>query len=678
MTRPTLSVRPVFRVRRVHLLGALALALGLAACGGGGGDSAQVQPPGRAGALAAAAPGELASWAQGRLRALDGQGRLVGGGGLGVGTLMPTFGPAAAGTSSAPPTSRTLVQEEGVDEADLLRANGRHLHALTRNIDGRVELLAQTLGSDNRLGEAQRLTLAADGAGLDPEGLIARGDGKALVTVAKRWEPVPAGEVCAECFTLAAIWMTSSVQLQYVDTTDPARPVAGTRLTIDGSLVDVRRVGDTLVVVAVHRPTLPVQALPFNATPTQRNLAIASVTADQLLPKLRRNGGAPQPLLRDTDCWLQGDNGSLAVQLTTVTLVNLANPELPQTSRCFAGGTEAVYLTTGNLWLATTRWTPLTERASLTTPVPPPLRTDVHQFALDLTGTGDIAYRGSAVIEGHLGWDATRKSYRFSEHEGLLRVITFTGDMGWASLADAASTPASPARLTVLRASSAGASADGRTLSTVAVLPNERRPAAIGKPGEQVYAVRFVGNRGYAVTFRRIDPLYVLDLADPADPRIAGEVELPGFSQMLLPLENGLLLGVGRNADDSGRMLGVQLTLFDVADAAAPRVVRNLALGNAGSASAVDFSRHGLTMRMNGRTAQLAMPVILTTGAYSGFQRGLQTFEVDTAARTLVMRGLLGVVDATSSPGWLGDERAVLMGDQAVHLRAGVLSAYDW
>lgn len=657
-----------------HPLAALALALLLAACGGGGSSPPAAEPEGRSGALSAATPGELASWAQGRLRALDAQGRLASGATVSIAGMAPTASPGDGASAAPPPSSRTLVQEDGVDEADLLRSNGSTLHALVRSDGGGLELLAQTLGTGGRLGDPLRVLLERDGATLQPEGLIARSDGQALVAVSRRWEPVAGGDLCPDCISIAPMWLKSGVQLQHIDTRDAARPVAGARLAIEGSLVDARRVGDTLVVVAVHRPVLAAQSLPSTASAGERSAAIARLSADELLPRLRRNGGAPQPLLRDTDCWLQPDNGSLAVQLTTVTLVNLASAELPQSTRCFAGGTEAVYLTTQNLWLATTRSTPLVE--SLSAVALPPPRTDVHQFALDLGGTGGLAWRGSSVVEGHLGWDSTRKSYRLSEHNGHLRVLSYTGNDGWATPADAGTRAASPARLTVLRADSAAASSDGRTLSTVGVLPNDRRPAAIGKPGEQVYAVRFVGDRGYVVTFRRVDPLYVLDLADATDPKLAGEVELPGYSETLLPLPEGLLLGLGRAADADGRLQGLQLTLFDVADATAPRVLQSLTLGQAGSASALEQSRHGLALRQDGAVAKLALPVVLSHGDWSGFQRGLQAFEVDTAARTLTLRSLLGATDGTG--GWLGEERALLLGAQAVHLRDGTLTAYDW
>jgi hypothetical protein len=656
---------------RPHFLQAACLALLLAACGGDGGTETPNPPGNQEGVLVVAAPGDLASWARGRLQALDAQSRMVGGVPSGPGTPVAMPGAGAAALT----TSHTLVQEDGVDEADLLLATGSKLHALLRGAgNGDLRLLVQTLADDGTLGAAQRLTLPGvpEGGTQQPEGLMSLGEGKALVAVSRRWEPVAGEAVCADCAASAPVWLKSAVQVHRLDTLDASRPVPGAWLVIEGSLVEARRIGDMLVIVAVHRPVLSAQTLPTSATRAQRASAIAGVTSAQLLPTLRRNGGAPEPLLGDTDCWLQPDSSSLTVQLTTVTLVNLAEPQLPQTSRCFAGSTDAVYLTPQNLWLATSLIGPLAEGTS-NAAVPP--RTVVYQFALDPSAAGGVVWRGSASVEGHLGWDRERTSYRLSEHDGHLRVLTYTGNTGWATLEDASAKAASPARLTVLRAASASSSAP---LAQVGVLPNDQRPAAIGKPGEQVYAVRFVGQRGYVVTFRQVDPLYVIDLADPTDPRLAGEVELPGYSQVLMPLGNDLLLGLGREADAAGVLRGLQLTLFDVADAAAPSVLRTLTLGQAGSASALEYARHGLAMRLDGSTARLALPVQLAGTPWGDYQRGLQTFTVNTAARTMALRSLHGAVDGSASPGWLGDERAVLVGERVVHLRAGDLASYGW
>ena len=93
--------------------------------------------------------------------------------------------------------------------------------------------------------------------------------------------------------------------------------------------------------------------------------------------------------------------------------------------------------------------------------------------------------------------------------------------------------------------------------------------------------MRFLGDRAYVVTFRQIDPLFIIDLSDPAQPRVAGELKIPGFSAYLHPLGDGLLLGVGQDADPrTGRPLGPQATLFDVSDPAAPTSLGTVALSS--------------------------------------------------------------------------------------------------
>ena len=207
----------------------------------------------------------------------------------------------------------------------------------------------------------------------------------------------------------------------------------------------------------------------------------------------------------------------------------------------------------------------------------------------------------------------------------------------------------------------------------MATLPNAARPAPLGKPGEQVFAVRFVGDRGFVVTFRRTDPLYVLDLSDPADPRVTGELEVAGFSEMLVPLANGLLLGVGRDADALGRATGLKVALFDVADPAQPRQRASLSLGAAGSMSALDGSRHGLNLMAVGDTVRIALPANLSASDYQDWRHGLQRLEVDTAARTLRDLGLLGAGHLPISL-----ERSVQIGDWVYHLREGQLASHAW
>ncbi|GAB4036729.1 MAG: hypothetical protein Fur0014_03650 [Rubrivivax sp.] len=594
-----------------------------------------------------AQPGQLAAYAVQRLRQRSASPVLQ----TAAGTA-----PSAAAMASQADRSVPLAQEDGVAEADLLQADASTVLSLAG-----TELHRHRLEVDGTLVHLQSLTLPF------PEGSVhARLSGLHLAEAASRavvlghafalgqW--TCSGEVCIQLAMPTMVPVQSSVIVQPVTTGATLEP--GTPLVIDGRLVGSRRIGNRLVLVTHHVPALAVDG----TTGAQREAALAALTAADLLPRVRIGAAEPVPLVAETDCLLQPGNASPAVEITTVTVLDLASPGLTQRSRCFVGGTEAMTMTPESLVLATTRHA-YQDQGTLTV-YPAAIRTDLHRFAFDADGTP--VYRASGTVDGHLGWDPERKPYRLSESAGHLRVLSYTGSTGWGTT-PSDQTPASPATLTVLREQ------DGM-LAEVARLPNARRPEAIGKPGEQVYGVRFVGDRGYVVTFRRVDPLYVLDLADPADPRIAGALEITGFSGDLVPMGAGWLLGVGRAADAGGLITGLKVSLFDVRDAAAPRLAAAATLGGPGSHTALDSSRQGLNLRWVGDVARVALPVML---AGTDPQHGLQRFEVDTATGTLAGKPLL--TRAAASP-WvdLSGDRSLQIGDRLVWLSAGTLSTAAW
>jgi uncharacterized secreted protein with C-terminal beta-propeller domain len=101
--------------------------------------------------------------------------------------------------------------------------------------------------------------------------------------------------------------------------------------------------------------------------------------------------------------------------------------------------------------------------------------------------------------------------------------------------------------------------------------------------------VRFVGDRAYAVTFQRIDPLYVIDLSTPTDPRIAGQLAIPGWSQLLHPVTNDLILGLGAEGSH------FKLELFDTSVLEQPQSRGVITLGGVTSGSPALYDRHAFT-----------------------------------------------------------------------------------
>ena len=124
-------------------------------------------------------------------------------------------------------------------------------------------------------------------------------------------------------------------------------------------------------------------------------------------------------------------------------------------------------------------------------------------------------------------------------------------------------------------------------------------------------------------------------------------------------------------------MTGIKVALFDVANPARPSQRAALTLGAAGSASALDSSRHGLNMLQVGNVARVALPVLLTRTPLGSWQHGLQRLEVDTSARSLKALALAGASNTQGYPAlWL--ERSAQIGDTLYYLNDGSLASYAW
>jgi uncharacterized secreted protein with C-terminal beta-propeller domain len=171
--------------------------------------------------------------------------------------------------------------------------------------------------------------------------------------------------------------------------------------------------------------------------------------------------------------------------------------------------------------------------------------------------------------------------------------------------------------------------------------------------GERIYAVRFAGPTGYVVTFRRTDPLYTLDLRDPARPRATGELKISGYSAYLHPAGDGRLIGVGQQADAKGRPRGLQVSLFDVSDPAAPRKLSGYTVRSAWSMAEFDphaflyWPQSGLTVLPLAGTGTDGALALTTTSAGVHRLGGIGSPKAAGAVpRALGLGGPLG------PPGW--------------------------
>lgn len=191
-------------------------------------------------------------------------------------------------------------------------------------------------------------------------------------------------------------------------------------------------------------------------------------------------------------------------------------------------------------------------------------QTALHQF--DLQGI-DAKYMASGFVPGHI-----LNQFALDEYKGTVRVSTTREQWNNFVVMEDASADEAPFR-TVPR--SEIRQGPENYVVTLKAEDGELKQLGITKPlgktGEKTYSTRFLGNLGYVVTFRQVDPLIVLDLSDPTNIKYLGEVTIPGFSDYIHPLDDTHLLTIGRNTDENGFDIGLLLQIFDVSEPAKPR-----------------------------------------------------------------------------------------------------------
>ncbi len=482
-----------------------------------------------------------------------------------------------------------------------------------------------------------------------------------------------------------------------LNVTEPTQASVEQTFQIDGQIISSRRIGNNLFMASRYYPTIP-GIDPYSMTPEEYETALQNTDLNDALPKMTQtSNGEVTPLVDPAGCFVaekpETTDYYYTPDIVTLAVIDLDTFELKD-SECFLGSTETLYATPNSVFLATTRWDysdfpriELEDTVTSTSFVDPRVDTDIHQFSIN---GSELTYSGSGVVSGHLGWNPLRKPFRMSEKDGYLRIATYS---------DQQNEQVSPINVTVLKLEGDG------ELTTVAKLPNDNNPQHIGKPGEQLYASRYLGDRGYLVTFRQTDPLYVIDFSNPEDPKLAGELEIDGYSDYLQPIGEDYLLGIGMDAvpapdgigDGFGAMQqGLKLSLFNVADASNPIEVQSLVVGERGTYSVALNNHRAITVQHATDThptrvafgidvAGLADPRPVTdpTIWYPWNFTGLHGFDIKQGDDAGIEKRGVMVVNSASNPvaspyGYYGDDRSVIVGDSVYYIHGSDVYAADW
>lgn len=611
----------------------------------------------------------------------------------------------AADESSAK-TVGTNNQEAGVDEIDRVKTDGTRV-LMT---DGQRLLAIDITGDTPRtLGQVD----------LDMSGarLFLHGDRVLAVGAANSDE-------AAGTKRLPYTYVEQTALVE-VDLSGGA-PAIAQRATVDGHLVDARSLdGTARLVVASTTPA----NLPF-VTPTdydeagqrealEKNRAVVEgSTLEQWLPRWTAPGATEPTALLDCNRTYHPREWAGAGALSVLTVGDdLA--DLQPTAVMTTG--ENVYASTTGLYVTTQRSTDVTydERGNPQYVDSSNLdeRTAVHRF--DIGTSGPALYQGSGAVPGHV-----INQYAMSERDGDLRIATTVSwgrgvtpmpmpidDCptcgGGAVSSEPASTPAAAPDESVSSESSGAAAPAETPTSTVPADQGVRSMLTVLRlrgqeleqigqldglgPNEQIQSVRFVEDRAYVVTFRQMDPLFVIDLSDPTAPKVLGELKEPGFSSYLHPVGEHRLLGVGSSGTTAGVITGAKVTLYDASDPLRPRAVAEVPV--AGGYSTAGGDSHAFNWDPERRLAF----VPLTLSDEQGMRTtGIAVYRVEGDSLTWV-----GFLDHRShhgaspgpvaidcggpavdcvAPGWYGPptvDRVVIVGDRIYAASTAGISQHE-
>ena len=490
---------------------------------------------------------------------------------------------SSAGAAEAPAHSETNTQEEGVDEADIVKTDGNYVYVLA---GGYLSIF--------RSFPAAELTHVTDlpvpGYPLE---MFLQGD--RVVTFSRLWgeelpaelRPAPAGTQGDRAACGApGCWSGREVtQISVIDVSNRTQPRILREIASEANYVSSRRIAASVHVVlngAAAGPELlyqpenlefdwydpkrlnPLQRARFDqalrAMENENRQRIESAPLEAYVPRTlnvdRIAGTRELGMIAPCEQFYRSSqpDGRQVLDIMTLRLDDAGAPA----HAAIAGYGAEVYASTSSLYVASHPFSSAWMWWGWREGRGQDEKTRIHKFDI-ASDPARAQYRMSGAVEGHL--PRSNAQFAMDEEQDHLRIATTTELPDGVSLPEG-NIPPTANQLAILHENPAT-----RSLEVVG------RVAGLA-PGERIFSARFVGNRGYIVTFRNVDPLFAFDLSVPSAPQLKGELKIPGFSTYMHPIDETHLLTIGRDADPvSGQVGPMQLSLFDVSDLSQPRLM---------------------------------------------------------------------------------------------------------
>jgi uncharacterized secreted protein with C-terminal beta-propeller domain len=593
--------------------------------------------------------------------------------------------------------STTVTQEVGVDEGDRIKYDGEfmyianHHYNQQQNFSGEAPISLTSVrilqrDSQGDINEMSTTVVNEDASSINS--LYLNKDKLAVLSENNQvsiYSDTDTLSIASDVF----FPMEQNFNLSLLDVSNQVAPSITASYTMDGAIIDSRRVDDVLYIVSSFSPFI--SDLPYAETEIQKldnykEIFLSNI--NDFLPQLVDKQGNSRNLVEPENCFLptevtnkDGFNG-----IVTLTTIDLKQPD-SISSICINTQVSGLYATPTSVYLYGTDYQ-YTDNQTVETSI-------IHKFSI---AGQDINYVASGTLDGRFNWQLS--NLRFSEKGDDLRVVTTKGNQ-WNGY-DHYVNVLNPV---------------GNKLTLVAQLPNDTYPEKIGKLNnagivqEDIKAVRFFEEKAFIVTFLNTDPLYVIDMIDNEQLKITGALEIPGYSSYLHPISDSLLVGIGQNVDPNRLFIaddnvdntdritpiieGAKVSLFDVSNMNDPIEIKSIVYEN--GYTPVEFDYHALTyLKTEDNTHRFGLPIERwlsekvidseTGQEYSIWMpdNSLQLIEVtgDDANATLLKIGSVKP-EVNSEPsgenyvsGW--DDRAIFHNDDVYYLHGNSIWKSFW
>lgn len=428
---------------------------------------------------------------------------------------------AAPEMAKADDFSSTNVQVEGVDEADLVKTDGSYIYQVKPNSS--EVLIIQAVPASQMQIVAR---LAFGNNNFAPCEMYVADD--QLVVIGNSYSPyrVPYPQE-NELSIMPPIYPDKhSTQVMIYDITDRSAPQKVRELELEGGYLTSRRIDSALYVIS-NQPTYRLRA------------------EDDLLPLYRDSARGEQMHTVPLDQIAYFPDSIYSSYLLMAGL-RLDHPQQPAQLETVLGSADNVYASSSSLYVATPWQRKQAIPYDRSLPVHDQDRTQLFSFRLN---NGAFSYVARGEVPGH-----TLNQFSMDEYQGILRIATTSGQEWWRNQ------PVSSNNLYTLD-------------SQLNILGRVENIA----PGEIIYSTRFMGDRAYMVTFRTVDPFFVIDIRDPKSPKVLGKLKIPGYSNYLHPYDENNIMGFGKDTTEVKGPYGTQayyegmkIAMFDVSNVADP------------------------------------------------------------------------------------------------------------